>query len=77
MRSSGPSDLLDLERGLPTTAADVAALRRARTAMRLDLDAYLRFLEQFPAPTSEALKARGGPSSSEPFTLRGSTLTRM
>jgi len=45
--------------------------------MRLDLDAYLRFLEQFPAPTSEALKARGGPSSSEPFTLRGSTLTRM
>ena len=75
MRSSGRSDLLDLERGLPTTAADVAALRRARTVSRLDLDGYLRFLQQFPTVAGDALRARRGPGAAEPFTLRDSKPT--
>lgn len=50
MRSSDRSEMLDLERDLPTTAEDVAALRRVRMLPPLDLDSYLRFLAQLPPP---------------------------
>ncbi len=51
MRSNDRCEFLDLERDLPTTAEDIAALRRARLHSTLDLDGYLRFLAQIPLPT--------------------------
>lgn len=69
MRSSDRSEPLDLERDVPTTAADVAALRRAGSIARLDLDGYLRFLEQLPAPSAAELRSRPGPSADAPFDL--------
>jgi hypothetical protein len=68
MRSSGSADPLDLARDLPTTAADVAALRRAAAARRLELEDYLRFLAGLGSPPPEALRARPGPRG-EPFRL--------
>ena len=68
MSSSGRSELLDLERDLPTTPEDVAALRRARQPVRLDTAAYLRFLASLPAPPGLDLRARRGPGG-EPFDL--------
>lgn len=68
MSSKRPSEPLDLERGLPTTPADVEALRRARSLTRLSPEAYLRFLAQFPPPDEAALRARRGPRG-EPFKL--------
>jgi hypothetical protein len=61
--------MLDLERDLPTTPADVAALRRLERLPRLDLEQYLRFLSSFPRPSSEELRSRGGPNGDEPFVL--------
>jgi hypothetical protein len=69
MRSNGPSSALDLERDLPTTAEDILALRRARGLAPLDLDGYLRFLAQLPAPTAAQLRAKRGPRSDRPFEL--------
>ena len=43
MRSSARSDRLDLERGLPTTADDVEALRRAAAAGRYGITERLGF----------------------------------
>jgi hypothetical protein len=70
MRSPNGLELTELERDLPTTAEDVAALRRARSmSHRMDLDAYLAFLEALgPAPV-EALRARGTHEGAEPFEL--------
>lgn len=69
MSSSKPSEILDLARDLPTTAADVAALRQARRrSMRLSPAEYLSFLESLPSPTPEELRARRGPRG-EPFEL--------
>jgi len=61
--------MLDLERGLPTTPEDVAALHRVRDAGALDFEGYLRFLAQLPPLTYEQLRAKPGPCG-EPFKLR-------
>lgn len=50
-----------------TTAADVEALRRAHGATRLDIEAYLRFLEQSDLAAEAARKTRGPRGA--PFTL--------
>lgn len=68
MRSNGPSDPLDLERGLPTTPDDVAALRRLRQPRAISTKELLRFLALLGPPSYEALKARSGPRG-EPFRL--------
>jgi hypothetical protein len=60
--------MLDLARGLPTTAQDVAVLRRLKAETRPDTAAYLRALARLPQPTTDALRARGGPRG-EPFVL--------
>ena len=70
MRSDDRSDEIDLETDLPTTKEDVEALRRARTDSRQEsLAAYLHFLAQFPAPSTEELRAKGGPRADRPFDL--------
>jgi hypothetical protein len=69
MKSSARSDKLDLARELPTTAEDVEALRRARTLKPLDLEDYLRFLDQLPAATYDEQRAKRGPRGDRPFTL--------
>lgn len=69
MKSNARSDRLDLERGLPTTAEDVEALRRAGAVSPLSFDDYLRFLEQVPPQTSEELRARCAPRSAAPFVI--------
>ncbi len=67
MRSrSAPSDLIDFERGVPTTAEDVAVLQRVRALNRLDPRAYLAFLESF---ASRHPVSREVPSRHEPFSL--------
>lgn len=58
---------MDLEADLPTTSADVEALRRAREAA-LQVEDYLAFLAIFPEPTPEELRARPI-TRGEPFTL--------
>lgn len=69
MSSNEHSSRIDLERGLPTNAADVEALRRAKQSTPpMDGDAYLRFLAQFPPASHESLRKRRGPSG-EPFRL--------
>jgi hypothetical protein len=69
MSSRDPSELLDLDRGLPTTPQDVEALRRLRQ-MPLVLTAgeYFRFLAILPQPSPEELRRRPGPRG-EPFRL--------
>jgi len=57
-----------LDRGLPTTAADVAALRRLGAPRHLDLEDYLRFLQALGAPPVSLLRARRGPKG-PPFEL--------
>jgi len=69
MRRSKDFPELDLERDLPTTAEDVAALRRLRGPSRLTFGEYLRFLSEFPSPPAEAFRARRGPRGERPFTL--------
>lgn len=61
--------MLDLSRDLPTSAADVIALRQARPNDRMSLEDYLDFLARFPAPTFEELRARRGPAGDKPFEL--------
>jgi len=61
MKSSDRSEVLDLERDLPTTAEDVEALRQVRLLAPLDLDGYLRFLSQLPPPAVTDLAAKRGP----------------
>lgn len=69
MTSSGRSDWLDLERGLPTTEADTAALRAAAESGRLSAEEYIRFLGRLPAPTYHDLKRRPCPVGVPPFSL--------
>lgn len=59
---------LDLERGLPTTADDVAALRRIRESRRLTTEEYLQALARLPPLTPEQQAARRHPRG-EPFRL--------
>jgi hypothetical protein len=58
----------DLDRDLPTTAADVEALHRLSQPRPMTTDDYLRFLAAFAPPSAEALRRRPGPCG-EPFTL--------
>ncbi len=58
---------LDLERDLPTTDADVVALRRLRYP-KLSAAEYLRFLRSLPPPNPQTLRDRPGPRG-EPFVL--------
>ena len=70
MKSSDPSSLeLDLERDLPTTAEDVMALRRVKSLAPLDLEGYLRFLAQLPAPAIQHPRPNRSPGTDEPFEL--------
>jgi hypothetical protein len=59
---------LDLGR-LPTTAADVAALRRVRGTRLLTTDEYLRALRSLPPPPLEAQRTRKLARGGEPFRL--------
>lgn len=68
MRSNDPSEPLDLERGLPTTPEDVAALRRLKSRQALTTREFLRFLASLKPPTVQALRSRPGPRG-EPFRL--------
>jgi len=69
MRSNARSDRLDLARDLPTTAEDTDALRRARAIRPLDLDEYLRFLDQLPPCPADELRKRRGPRADRPFVI--------
>ena len=61
--------LLDLDRDLPTSAADILALRRARIDEIKNLKTYLEFLASFPDPSSPELGSRKGPAGLKPFEL--------
>jgi len=67
MKSERPSEPLDLERDLPTTAEDVEALRRLR-ASRVTTEEYLRLLADLGDATAESLRRRPCPRG-EPFRL--------
>jgi len=66
--SDSPADF-DLERDLPTTPADLTALRGLAPAPLPDFGAYLQFLGAFPPATTDALRQRPGPRG-EAFELR-------
>jgi hypothetical protein len=68
MSSSACPERLDLDRDLPTTPDDVAALDRLASTPGLTLEAYLRFLGTFGALPTSRLHARQGPDG-EPFDL--------
>jgi hypothetical protein len=67
MSSSKASEVLDLERVLSVTEADVKAL--GRPSPRIDFGAYLKALAQLPPPSLEALRRRSGPASGPAFRL--------
>jgi len=67
MNSNDPSELLDLESGLPTTERDVKALRALRHPKMTDAQ-YVRFLASLPPPGRALLAARRGPQG-EVFSL--------
>lgn len=62
------SDLSSLAADLPTTPADVAALRTARDASHMSPVDIAAVLEQLGTLSPERLRARRGPRG-EPFTL--------
>ena len=61
MRSSGSPEYLSLERDLPTTADDVAALARFRATAPEAFSSYLRFLAGFPSPPLAVLARKARP----------------
>lgn len=67
MSSSDRSDRLDLERGLPTSPRDVAALRALRYP-QMTWEEYVRFLQSLEPPDHETLRNKPGPRG-EPFKL--------
>jgi len=69
MTSSSSRSELNLTRGVPTTAEDVAALRRVRAARRLTTEQYLNALATLQAPPLEVLRARKRARGGEPFRL--------
>jgi len=69
MTSSSSRSELNLSRGVPTTAEDVAALRRVRAARRLTTEQYLRSLTSLQAPALEVLRSRKRARGGEPFRL--------
>ena len=58
MSSSDFPDLLDLDRGLPTSREDVEILRRLRNASVMTLDEYFQFCASLPQPAAEELASR-------------------
>lgn len=70
MSSKEPSDLLDLETGIPTTAEDILALResRAQNAGADWLDQVQKLADQFPASYRD-LERRPTFEGYEPFEL--------
>ena len=75
MRSDAPSEGLDLDRDLPTTEADVRALRIFRGGGG-STDEFLRFLRQLGDAPPEALRKRRLPKGDEPFQLTPRTTAR-
>lgn len=71
MKSNGFSDRLDLNRDLPTTPDDVAALRRARVAPPMTLEEYFRFLTVFRSASREEPHVPRGPGEPVPFEISG------
>ena len=69
MKSKKSSKLLDLDRDLPTSAADLAALRQARRDRIHDLKSYFEFLARFPTASTRELSLRKGPAGPKPFEL--------
>lgn len=67
MSSNDRPKHLDLARGLPTTARDVAALRTMRYPAMTDAE-YVRFLASFATPSRDELAAQRGPRGT-PFRL--------
>jgi hypothetical protein len=65
-RSERPALLVDLERDLPTTAADVEALRRLRAALPPGLQDVA---SSFPLDLLKLLASRPTSKGWEPFTL--------
>jgi hypothetical protein len=63
------SDLLDLERDLPTTPDDVAAQRRLKARQWPGSEQYLRFLASFDPVSPEELRRKEGPRGDSPFEL--------
>lgn len=68
MPSAPDLALTSLEQDLPTTAEDVAVLRRLRREVALTPEEYQEFLRAVPQPSPEAIRARKGPRG-EPFEL--------
>ena len=62
------SDLATLEEDLPTTPADIEALRRARDGSRMTPADVAAVAEQLGPPSADELRARPGPQG-EPFEL--------
>jgi hypothetical protein len=60
---------LDLDRGVPTTRADVEALRRVRRSRCLSTEQYLLALARLPVPPPEVLEARRRAKGEQPFRL--------
>jgi hypothetical protein len=60
MNSNDRSEPLDLERGLPTTARDSAALRALRYPKMTDAE-YVRCLATLTIPDHATLAAKRGP----------------
>ena len=67
--SSKASEPLDLERGLPTTPADVLALRRVKRSRRLSTEEYLRALTQLPPRPPGTRRPPKRVYGGEPFRL--------
>jgi hypothetical protein len=67
MTMSDEVELLDLDRGLPTTPEDVAAQDRLR-APRLTTSQYVAWLRSLPKPDPQSERMRSI-SIGEPFTL--------
>jgi hypothetical protein len=63
--SSKRSEPLDLERDIPTTPEDVAALRRIKESRRVSFAEYLRFLSRLAPPPVRRKTHQGY----EPFEL--------
>lgn len=63
------SDLISLETDLPTSEADVEALRRAREASRMSPEDIAATIAQLGTLSPERLRSRPGPRG-RPFTLK-------
>jgi len=69
MTGSSRHSEIDFERGVPTTPADVEALRRVRLRRRLSTEDYLRALARLTPLSRDRQRARGRAGGGEPFRL--------